>query len=69
MRSRKQILMVVDTEEQKEEWRKDPGKYREYRKIIEGEMNVRFKSVLKNSYESDEANRVSNSNNLSNFTD
>jgi cation diffusion facilitator CzcD-associated flavoprotein CzcO len=42
--------------EQKEEWRKDPEKYREYRKMVEAELNHRFRLVLRNSQESDEAN-------------
>ncbi|KIW95433.1 uncharacterized protein Z519_04017 [Cladophialophora bantiana CBS 173.52] len=44
------------SEEQKSEWRQDPEKYRQYRKLIEQELNQRFKFVLKNTRESDEAN-------------
>jgi len=44
------------SEKQKEEWRQNPEKYREYRKMVEGELNQRFKLVLRNSAESDEAN-------------
>ncbi|OQU97838.1 hypothetical protein CLAIMM_03718 [Cladophialophora immunda] len=44
------------SEEQKEDWRQNPEKYRTYRKLIELELNQRFKFVLRNTHESDEAN-------------
>lgn len=50
---------LSDSEEQKTKWREEPGEYREYRKMIERELNRRFKFVLKNSQESDDANNVS----------
>ncbi|KAK2799965.1 hypothetical protein FQN51_006394 [Onygenales sp. PD_10] len=43
-------------EEQKEEWRKNPEEYRKYRKMIEDELNNRFRFTLRNSKESDESN-------------
>lgn len=52
-------MTLLDTEEQKEEWRRDPEKYREYRKMIEDELNRRFRFALRNSKESDESNAVS----------
>ena len=48
----------TDTDEQKATWRDHPEKYRRYRKLIENELNTRFKFVLRNSKESDEANEV-----------
>jgi hypothetical protein len=47
------------TEEQKKEWEAHPEKYAEYRKMIELELNQRFKLVLRNSAESDDANEFS----------
>ncbi|PGH09783.1 hypothetical protein GX51_00467 [Blastomyces parvus] len=47
------------SEEQKEEWRRDPEKYREYRKKVEYELNVRFRFALRNSKESDDSNAFS----------
>ncbi|KAK2813963.1 hypothetical protein FQN50_000364 [Emmonsiellopsis sp. PD_5] len=44
------------SEEQKEEWRKNPEEYRKYRKMIEDELNNRFRFTLRNSKESDESN-------------
>ncbi|EEH37239.2 hypothetical protein PAAG_07795 [Paracoccidioides lutzii Pb01] len=44
------------TEEQKEEWRRDPEKYRKYRKMIEDELTMRFRFALRNSKESEDAN-------------
>lgn len=49
---------MIDSEEQKAEWREDPEKYRQYRKMIENELNGRYRLVLRNSHESDEANAV-----------
>ncbi|EZF22559.1 hypothetical protein H112_04614 [Trichophyton rubrum D6] len=46
-------------EEQKKLWRDDPEKYRTYRKMIEDELNSRFRFVLRNSKESDDANEFS----------
>jgi hypothetical protein len=48
----------VDSEEDKAEWRRDPEKYRQYRKMVESELNQRYKTVLRNSAESQEANEV-----------
>ncbi len=39
------FINSTDTEEQKNVFRKDPKKYLEYRKDIEGELNSRFKFV------------------------
>ena len=50
--------MILDDEEQKKLWRDDPEKYRTYRKMIEDELNSRFRFVLRNSKESDDANEV-----------
>lgn len=50
---------MSDSEEQKAKWLEEPEEYREYRKMIERELNRRFKFVLKNSQESDDANNVS----------
>ncbi|KAF9888596.1 hypothetical protein FE257_008528 [Aspergillus nanangensis] len=47
------------SEEDKAEWRKDPEKYRDYRRLIEGELNQRYKSVLRNSEESQQGNEFS----------
>ncbi|KAE8353937.1 dimethylaniline monooxygenase [Aspergillus coremiiformis] len=44
------------SEEDKVEWRRNPEKYRDYRKLIDGELNLRYKLVLRNSKESQEAN-------------
>ncbi|ODH51147.1 hypothetical protein GX48_02762 [Paracoccidioides brasiliensis] len=44
------------TEERKEEWRRDPEKYRKYRKMIEDELTRRFRFALRNSKESEDAN-------------
>ncbi|OAX83506.1 hypothetical protein ACJ72_02121 [Emergomyces africanus] len=47
------------SEAQKEEWRRDPEKYRKYRKMVEDELNGRFRFALRNSKESDESNAFS----------
>ncbi|PKY00473.1 FAD/NAD(P)-binding domain-containing protein [Aspergillus campestris IBT 28561] len=47
------------TEQDKLAWEQDPEKYREYRKMIEHELNQRFKLVLRNSAESQQANEFS----------
>jgi hypothetical protein len=47
-----------DSEEQKAEWRRHPEKYREYRKVIEDEINLRYKGVLRNTAESQNGNEV-----------
>ncbi|VUC32182.1 unnamed protein product [Clonostachys rosea] len=47
------------TQEQKEQWRQDPEQYRQYRKLIEDEVNQRFKVILRNTAESQEANEFS----------
>lgn len=44
------------TKEQKEAWRQHPEAYIGYRKMIERELNQRFKFVLSNTEESEEAN-------------
>ncbi|KAF3479651.1 uncharacterized protein GIQ15_06627 [Arthroderma uncinatum] len=46
-------------EAQKEIWRSDPEKYRRYRKMVENELNGRFRFILRNSKESDDANEFS----------
>ncbi|KAK2879979.1 hypothetical protein FQN49_000705 [Arthroderma sp. PD_2] len=46
-------------EAQKEIWRSDPEKYRRYRKMVEDELNRRFRFILRNSKESDDANEFS----------
>ncbi|RTE75112.1 hypothetical protein BHE90_010446 [Fusarium euwallaceae] len=47
------------TEDDKKKWREDPEKYREYRKLIEEEINQRFKVIIRNTAESQEANEFS----------
>ncbi|KAJ5774830.1 hypothetical protein N7457_009726 [Penicillium paradoxum] len=47
------------TEEQKAEWRRDPELYRQYRKMIEDEINLRFKAILRNTAESQQTNEFS----------
>ncbi|KAF5004440.1 hypothetical protein FDECE_9078 [Fusarium decemcellulare] len=47
------------TEAQKAEFKNDPDKYREYRKEIEGELNARFKFVIADSSEQQEARTYS----------
>ncbi|KAE8403645.1 FAD/NAD(P)-binding domain-containing protein [Aspergillus pseudonomiae] len=44
------------SEEDKAEWRRNPEKYLDYRRLIEGELNQRYKLVLRNTKESHEAN-------------
>ncbi|OAP57927.1 hypothetical protein AYL99_08665 [Fonsecaea erecta] len=44
------------TEEQKRAFNEDPTRYQRYKKMIENELNKRFKLVLRNTKESDEAN-------------
>ncbi|KAI1918440.1 hypothetical protein LOZ65_004896 [Ophidiomyces ophidiicola] len=44
------------SEEQKTIWKTHPEKYLRYRKMIEDELNGRFRLVLRNSQESEEAN-------------
>lgn len=51
-----ELIGVADTEEQKEEWKRDPLKYHQYHKMVELELNQRYRLVLRNSRESDEAN-------------
>ncbi|KAM5447377.1 hypothetical protein McanCB49686_007674 [Microsporum canis] len=46
-------------EAQKKIWRSDPEKYRTYRKMVENELNSRFRFILRNSKESDDANEFS----------
>lgn len=46
------------TEEQKAQWRRDPEDYRRYRKMIEDEINLRFKAVLRDTAESQQTNEV-----------
>lgn len=42
-----------------DEFKNDPEKYHRYKKMIENDLNKRFKLVLRNTRESDEANAVS----------
>lgn len=49
---------MVDTEEQKTAFDGDRTQYHRYKKTIENELNKRFKLVLRNTKESDEANAV-----------
>jgi hypothetical protein len=56
------ILMLTklsDTEEQKEEFRKNPEKFLKYSKLIESELNQRFKFILKGTPEAEGAKAVS----------
>lgn len=52
------LTLYLDTEEEKREWRADPEKYRKYRKMIETELNQRYKTVLRDTAESQQANKV-----------
>ncbi|OAL44229.1 cyclohexanone monooxygenase [Pyrenochaeta sp. DS3sAY3a] len=47
------------SKEQKEEWRKNPEKYLEYRKQIEGELNTRFQFIIADSQEQAEMRQYS----------
>ncbi|GJN66196.1 hypothetical protein PLICBS_000212 [Purpureocillium lilacinum] len=47
------------SEDRKTEWRQNPAMYLKYRKQIEGELNQRYKSTLRNTMESQEANEFS----------
>ncbi|KAJ5103487.1 hypothetical protein N7532_004016 [Penicillium argentinense] len=47
------------SEEGKAGWRRDPGKYRQYRKMIEDGINVRYMAVLRNTAESQKGNEFS----------
>jgi len=49
---------VLDTDEQKVAFDQDRESYHRYKKMIENELNKRFKLVLRNTKESDEANAV-----------
>jgi hypothetical protein len=51
-------LIYLDSEEEKYEWREDPEKYREYRKMIEDEINLRYRAVLRNTAESQKGAEV-----------
>jgi hypothetical protein len=50
---------LVDTEEQKAEFAKDPVKYHRYHKTVEKSLNGRFRTLLRDTAESDEVNAVS----------
>lgn len=52
-------LWPIDTEEQKDYFKKNPVKYLEYIKMIESELNQRFKFILKGTTEADQARIVS----------
>ena len=52
---------LADTQEQKKAFDGDREAYHRYKKMIENELNKRFKLVLRNTQESDEANAVSKS--------
>ncbi|KAK6364431.1 hypothetical protein LTS17_012196 [Exophiala oligosperma] len=43
------------SEEQKASWGKDKGEYLRYRKMVERELNIRFKFILRNTKEAQEA--------------
>lgn len=49
----------LDSEEDKLKWREDTESYRQYRKMVESELNQRYKTVLRDSQESHQANEVS----------
>ncbi|KAJ6445154.1 hypothetical protein O9K51_03558 [Purpureocillium lavendulum] len=49
----------IYSEDDKNEWRRDPALYLEYRKLIEVELNQRYKTVLRNTQESQDANKFS----------
>jgi hypothetical protein len=48
-----------DTEEQKESFKKNPESYLKYIKMIESELNQRFKFILKGTPEANQAKAVS----------
>lgn len=54
----------TDTEEQKAEFARDPLKYQRYHKRVEGLLNNRFKTLLRDTQESDEVNAVSRQSDL-----
>lgn len=39
------LLIVPDSEEQKQEWREHPEKHAQYSRDVEGELNKRFTLV------------------------
>jgi len=49
----------VDTEEQKKKLRDDPKAYLEYRKMVEAEIGIRFRFLMKNGPEAKTAREVS----------
>ena len=49
----------LDTEDQKEYFRKNPTKYLKYIKMIESELNQRFKFILNGTTEAHQAKTVS----------
>ena len=50
---------MPDSEAQKALWKEDHSAYLQYRKMVERELNVRFKFILRNTAEADEALKVS----------
>lgn len=57
--NKKANQQTTDTQEQKKIFHSDPEQYHRYKKMIENELNKRFKLVLRDTKESDEANAVS----------
>lgn len=49
----------TDTDAQKAEFVKDPTKYHRYHKTVEKSLNGRFRTLLRDTAESDEVNAVS----------
>jgi hypothetical protein len=48
----------IDTEAQKAEFARDPEKYHRYHKTVENSLNGRFRTLLRDTAESDEVNAV-----------
>jgi hypothetical protein len=51
--------LPIDTEEQKAEFARDPEKLMKYSKLVENELNQRFKFILKRTPEAEAAKSVS----------
>ncbi|EXJ65479.1 hypothetical protein A1O7_01820 [Cladophialophora yegresii CBS 114405] len=47
------------SEEQKQEFKRDPEGYRSYRKKVESELNIRFKNILRHTAEAEETRKFS----------
>jgi hypothetical protein len=52
------FLLSIDTEAQKAEFARDPEKYHRYHKTVESSLNGRFRTLLRDTAESDEVNAV-----------